>query len=301
MKPLLGSVPWGRLVCAGLVFAAAATCPSFIGTAVAAPADDAAVQQTDHALVAALAKGDKATAEKMFDTQLTWTNSAGNTFGRAKVAAALPKPMLGDESGAKVSEKGYGPDLAAVQVANGKMHVLRIWAKRPAGWRLLIYQEVTQRSGAAPPAGPTTNDCENPCKGVPYPAKDDAERGILKSWGELETSVLHHDPKGWSPHVLDEFVLISSGAAEPADKAFRLKQLSAPGVGPAPPTLAKTPAARFIHFGDAVVMIAQANPYAGKPNHITRIWVKGDQTWQMAFSYQTTVQSAANIVPPKSS
>jgi len=300
MKRLLGSISWGRLIGVGLVFAVTATCPPLTRRAAAAPADDAAVKQADHALVAALAKGDKASAEKMFDTQLTWTNSAGETFGHAKVVASLPKPMLGDETGAQVSEKGYGPDLAAVQVASGKMHVLRIWAKRPAGWRLLIYQEVTQRSGPAPAANPTTNDCENPCKGVPYTAKDDAEKGILKSWAELETAVLHHDAKGWTPHVLDEFVLISSGAAEPADKAFRLKQLNTPGLGPAPPTLAKTPAVRFIHFGDAVVMIAQANPYAGKPNHITRIWVKGPETWQMAFSYQTTIQSAAMITPPKS-
>lgn len=296
----LSSVPWGRLVPASLLFAAAVTFPSLSGAAAAAPADDAAVKQADHALVAALAKGDKA-AEKMFDTQLTWTNSAGDTFGRAKVVAALPKPMLGDESGAQMSERGYGPNVAAVHVASGKMHVLRIWAKRPAGWRLLVYQEVTQRSGPAPAPLPTTNVCENPCKGVPYAAKDDAEKGILKSWGELETAVLHHEANGWTPHVLDEFVLISSGAAEPADKAFRLKQLNTPGVGPAPPMLAKTPAVKFIHFGDAVVMIAQANPYAGKPNHITRIWVKGPQTWQMAFSYQTTVQSAPEIVPPKSS
>ncbi len=301
MKKLLSRTPSGRLACAGIVFALATICFSLSGNAAAAPADDAAVKEADHALVAALAKGDKATAAKMFDAQLAWTNSAGETFGRAKVAAALPKPMLGDESGAQVSEKGYGPDVAAVQVASGKMHVLRIWAKRPAGWRLLVYQEVTQRSGPAPAALPTTNDCENPCKGVPYTAKDDAEKGILKSWAELETAVLHHDAKGWTPHVLDEFVLISSGAAEPADKAFRLKQLNTPGFGPAPPVLAKTPAARFIHFGDAVVMIAQANPYAGKPNHITRIWVKGPETWQMAFSYQTTVQSAPAIVPPKAS
>lgn len=301
MKLLLTRVLWSRRMYDGLLFAAAAICLCANGVAAAAPADDAAVKQADHAFVAALAKGDKAAAEKMFDTQMTWTNSAGETFGRAKVVAALPKPMMGDESGAQVSEMGYGPDLAAVQVASGKTHVLRIWAKRPPGWRLLVYQEVTQRSGAAPAALPTTNDCQNPCKGVPYTARDDAERGILKSWAELETAVLHHDAKGWTPHVLDDFVLISSGAAEPADKAFRLKQLNTPGVGPAPPTLAKTPAVRFIHFGDAVVMIAQANPYAGKPNHITRIWVKGPDTWQMAFSYQTTIQSALQIVPPKAS
>ena len=211
----------------------------------------------------------------------------------------MPKPPLGDESGAQVSERTYG-QVGAVQVASGKVHILRIWVKRPAGWRLLDYHEVTQRSGAAPPPGPGTNDCENPCKGVPYTPKDDAEKGILKSWGELETAVTNHDPKGWSPHFLDEFVLIASGGSEPVTKAGRLEQLSKPGFGPAPPQLAANPEVRFIHFGDSVVMIAQANPYSGKPAHISRVWVNREGMWRMAFSYQTTIQSAAPIVPPKS-
>jgi hypothetical protein len=253
----------------------------------------------DHALVAALAKSDKAAVEKIFDADFVWTNSAGDTIGRAKVLDSLPKPPLGDESGAQVSERTYG-QVCAVQVASGKMHLLRIWVKRPAGWRLLDYHEVTQRSGAAPPPSPGTNDCENPCKGVPYMPKDDAEKGILKSWGQLETAVTNHDPKGWSPHFLDEFVLIASGGSDPVTKAGRLEQLSKPGFGPAPPQLAANPEVRFIHFGDSVVMIAQANPYSGKPAHISRVWVLRDGMWRMAFSYQTTVQSAAPIVPPKS-
>jgi hypothetical protein len=197
----------------------------------------------------------------MFDVDFTWTNSAGDTRGRAKVQASLPKPPLGDGGTATVSEHTYG-QVAAVQVASGKVHVLRIWVKRPAGWRLFDYHEVRQRSGAAPPAGPTTNDCENPCKGVPYTPKDEAERGILKSWGELETAVTSHNPNGWSPHFLDEFVLIASGGVDPVDKAGRLKQLSKPGFGPAPPQLAANPPVRFFHFGEGVVMIAQANPYS---------------------------------------
>lgn len=251
----------------------------------------------DHALVAALTKGDKAAADKLFDPEFVWTNSAGDTIGRAHVLESLPKPLLGDESGAQLSEHTYG-QVGAVQVASGKVHILRIWVQRPAGWRLLDYHEVAQRSGAAPPAGPGTNDCENPCKGVPYTPKDEAEKGILKSWGQLETAVTNHDPKGWSPHFLDEFVLISSGGTDPVTKAGRLEQLSKPGFGPAPPQLAASPEVRFIHFGESVVMIAQANPYAGKPAHISRVWVLRDGTWRMAFSYQTTVQSAAPIVPP---
>ena len=273
--------------------------PQSAGNAPERPGDSQDVMTADHALVVALAKTDKAAAEKMFDAEFVWTNSNGETVTRAKVLESWPKPPLGDESGAQVSERSYG-QVGAVQVASGKVHILRIWVKRSAGWRLLDYHEVTQRSGAAPPPGPGTNDCENPCKGVPYTPKDDAEKGILKSWAELETAVTNHDPKGWSPHFLDEFVLIASGGTEPVTKAGRLEQLSKPGFGPAPPQLAANPEVRFIHFGDSVVMIAQANPYSGKPAHISRVWVKREGMWRMAFSYQTTIQSAAPIVPPKS-
>jgi hypothetical protein len=263
------------------------------------PDNNPDVLAVDHVLVASLANLDKAAADKMFDADFVWTNSAGDTIGRAKVLESMPRPPLGDESSAQTSERTYG-QVGAVQVASGKVHVLRIWVKRPAGWRLLDYHEVTQRSGAAPPPGPGTNDCQNPCKGVPYTPKNDAEKGILKSWGELETAVTNHDPKGWSPHFLDEFVLIASGGADPVTKAGRLEQLSRPGFGPAPPQLAANPEVRFIHFGDSVVMIAQANPYSGKPAHISRVWVYRDGMWRMAFSYQTTVQSAAPIIPPSS-
>ncbi len=264
-------------------------------------ADDADdVRQADRAFVAALAKADAKAAGPMLDDQLAWTSSAGDTRGKAQVLGSLPKPTLGDESGAKVSQRLYG-QLGAVEVAQGKVHVLRIWGKRAAGWRLVAYHEVTQRD-APPPSGPpepTTNECENPCKGVPYTPGNDAEKGILKSWGELETAVLNHDPKAWSPHFLDEFVLISSGGTEPVTKAGRIAQLSRPGIGPAPPQLAADPSARFVAFGDAVVMISQSKPYAGKPAHITRIWVNRAGMWRMAASYQTTIASAPAIVPPK--
>jgi hypothetical protein len=269
----------------------------------AAPAaradDDPAILQADRALVAALDKADPKAAGAMLDAEFAWTNSAGDTSNRARVLASLPKPPLGDESGAQVTERTYG-QAGAVQVTAGKVHILRIWVKRPAGWRLVVYHEVTQRAAPPPPGppGPSTNDCQNPCKGVPYTAKNDAERGILASWGQLETAVTNHDPNGWSPHFLDEFVLISTGGTDPVPKAGRLAQLSRPGIGPAPAQLAANPAVRFVHFGDTVVMMAQANPYAGKPAHVSRIWVKRDGMWRMAFSYQTTIQAAPAIVPP---
>jgi len=272
--------------------------PLSTGRPVDSPDDNREVMGADHKLVGALAKSDESAADKMFDMEFLWTNSAGDVLDRAKALSSLPKPPLGDESGAQISEHTYG-QVGAVQVASGKMHILRVWVKRPAGWRLLDYHEVMQRSGAAPRGGPTTNDCENPCKGVPYTPKNEAEKGILKSWGELETAVTNHDPNGWSPHFLDDFVLIASGGTDPVDKAGRLEQLNKPGIGPAPPQLAADPQVRFFHFGNSVVMFAQANPYSGKPAHISRIWVKRDGMWRMAISYQTTIQSAAPIASPK--
>ncbi len=291
MKRYVSSLSVAGVICVALSMA-------WMSKTVSAASDDDAVLQADHAFVAALAKPDKAAAEKFFDSEIMWTDMDGNTIGRAKIVANLPKAPLGDESSAQTTEKNYG-QLSAVQASSGKVHLLRIWVKRPAGWRLLDYHEVKQADRAATP-GPSTNDCENPCKGVPYTPKNDAEKGILTSWGQLETAVTNHDPKEWTKHFLDEFVLISSTAPEPVTKEGRIAQLSKPGVGPAPPQLAKTPPVRFLPFGDSVVMIAQANPYAGKPVHISRIWVKRDGMWKMAFSYQTTIQSAPTIMPRKS-
>lgn len=204
--------------------------------------------------------------------------------------------MMGDESGADVSERTYG-DVAGIQVAKGKQHIVRIWVKRAAGWRLLDYHEVQQPDVASPP-GPTTNECINPCKTVPYTPKNEDEAGVIKSWSTLETAVTNHDPKGWEPHFLDEFVLISSSATQVMTKADRLKTLAKPGIGPAPPGLVRAQMFDFpSDHPETIVMIATAQGFSGKPVHISRIWVKRDGMWRMAFSYQTVIQSAPAVMP----
>jgi hypothetical protein len=263
--------------------------------------DEQAVVQADRALVTALAAGNAAGVGPMLDAEFWWTNSAGATADKAATLKALPKPPLGDENGAKVVTRMYG-QVGVLQSSIGKVHVLRVWGKRPAGWRLVVYHEVTQRDAAPAPGGPptpTTNDCENPCKSVPYTPKDAAEKGILTSWGQLETAVTNHQADVWDPHFLDEFVLISSGGTEPTDKPARLTALRRPGIGPAPAGMAADPPAKFVHFGDSVLMLSQSRPYAGKPGHISRLWVNRGGMWRMAFSYQTTIQAAAALLPPK--
>lgn len=257
---------------------------------VAAGGDDEAVLQADHAFIEAIGKADKAAIGKLLDANFMWTDSAGKTLTESEVLQSLPTPATGYDAEAK--ERTYG-QVGAVQVASGKVHVLRVWVKRPAGWRALLYHEVTQAEKANPP-GPGTNDCVNPCKTVPYTPKNEAEKGVILSWQQLETAVTGHDPKAWAPHFGDEFVLIASGGLQPTTKADRMAQLSKPGVGPAPPGLDW---ARMFDFGDTVVMVSQSKPYSGKPAHISRVWVKGTDMWQMAFSYQTTIQAAPAAAP----
>ena len=277
------------MVCAGIL-ALPASRPA------AAAENDAAVLQLDKAFVQAVAKHDPAALSKVLDNDFLWTDASGETLSRAKALAALPVPMMGDENGAEVSERSYG-EVAGVQVANGKQHVVRIWVKRPAGWRLLDYHEV-QQADVAPAPGPTTNECINPCKTVPFTPKNEGEAGVIKSWSTLETAVTNHDPKGWDPHFLDEFVLISSNGTQVMTKADRLKTLAKPGIGPAPPGLVHADMFDFpSDHPETIVMIATAQGYSGKPVHISRIWAKRDGMWKMAFSYQTTIQSAPAIMP----
>ena len=254
-------------------------------TPVLAANDEEAVLRVDHVLVEAIAKNDKAAIGKFLDEDFVWTDSVGETLTRAQVVQNLPKPAAGYDAEPRV--RIYG-EVGAVQAASGKLHVLRVWVKRSGRWRALLYQEVTQAEKAEPP-GPSTNDCVNPCKSVPYEPKNEAEKGVISSWQQLETAVTNHDPQAWAPHFADEFVLVASGATQPTTKADRIAQLSKPGVGPAPPAL---DTARMFDFGNTIVMVSKSKPFSGKPAHISRVWVKRNDMWQMTLSYQTTIQAA---------
>jgi hypothetical protein len=256
---------------------------------VAAAGDDEAVLQADHAFVQAIAKSDKASLGKLLDADFAWTDSEGKTQTKTETLQNLPTPAGGYDAEAK--ERTYG-DVGTVQTNSGKTYVLRVWVKRAAGWRALVYHEVVQL--AAPPvaSGPGVKDCENPCKTVPYKPKNEAEQGIIASWQQLETAVTGHDSASWSPHAAEEFIQVSSNNDHPLDKTARMaildKQKQA-GVGSAPAPLVS---ARMFDFGDSVVMTCLHQPYHGKPIHVSRVWIKRDGKWVMSISYQTAIQAA---------
>jgi hypothetical protein len=257
----------------------------------ASAADEQALLQADHNLTKSVATGDGPAAAKLLDADFTWTDSDGKTQTKADVLKSPPRPALGDETGADVQQRTYG-QLAAVMADRGKVHVLRIWVHRPAGWRALVYHEVQLSDQPSAAAGSGRRDCENPCKSLPFRPKTDAERAIITSWQSLETGVSSHDAAAWSSHIADEFVMVSSSNSHPFTKADRISTLNLQkqtGVGSAPSPLVS---AQMFDFGDAAVMTCLHQPYTGKPVRVSRVWIKRDGQWIMSISYQTTIQAA---------
>jgi hypothetical protein len=266
-----------------------------LGT-VAAAADDQSVPQADHEFVQAAAKGDTATVGRILDVDFTWTDADGKTRTKAEIVDSLPTPALGNESGAQVKQQ-IRSQVGAVMSGRDKTHVLRIWVRRPAGWRLLVYHEVILGRQAQGSAGPGVKECENPCKTLPYKPRNETEQAIIASWQALETGVTNHDASAWSPHIADEFVMLGSSNDHPLNKADRIATLNLQkqtGFASAPAPLVS---AQMFDFGDAVVMTCHHQPYTGKPVRVSRLWIKRNGQWVMSISYQTTIQAA----PAKSS
>src|SRR5437016_2679580 len=130
-----------------------------------AAADEPSLLQIDNDFVQAAAKHDKATVGRLLDTDFTWTDADGKTQARTDVLKSLPAPALGNETGAQLKPRTYG-QVGAVMSGRDKVHVLRIWVKRPAGWRLIVYHEVALGQQAATAPGFGVNDCQNPGKPV---------------------------------------------------------------------------------------------------------------------------------------
>lgn len=257
---------------------------------VAAEAGDAAVKQLDHEFVQAAARRDAGTTGKFLDEEFSWTSGDGKTLTRADVLGAMPTPAMGDESGTKLEHRDYG-EIVAILSAREQIHVLRVWGKRGANWRLLVYHEVSQAQQANVSPGTGVKECENPCKTVPFQPRNESEKGVIESWQALETGVTTHDAPAWSAHVDDEFVTVSSSSDHPVFKADRIATLNLQkqtGYGSAPAPLVS---AQMFDFGNTIVMTCLHQPYKGKPVHVSRVWIKRHGAWLMAISFQTTVQS----------
>ena len=103
----------------------------------------------------------------------------------------------------------------------------------------------------------------------------------------LERAVVAGKGDDWAPHVADEFIVVGNQRIQ--TKAERRAAVNKGGAAPPP-----LDSAQMFEFGDTIVMTCRHQPHGGrKPTRVSRVFIKGEPWWQMAISYQTTIQAAA--------
>lgn len=250
--------------------------------------EDSTVRRADQNLIQAFAKADKAGAAHLLDSEFTWIDWRGKSLDRAQVLENLPSVANPD---VEPQLRLYG-NTAVVRASRGQMHVLRIWAKREAGWRLVLYQEVKQveKSESPPPARAGSSDCENPCKSIPFEPATPSEKEAIASWQGVMRAMANNDAEAYAPLIADEFTATDTYHDRPYAKPERVAQIKKQklaGTRSRPPELIS---ARMFDFGETVMMIAREQRRGAKPYFNTRMWVKRDSRWQMLFSFNTRIE-----------
>jgi hypothetical protein len=260
--------------------------------------DEKAVLQADHSLIQAATDGDKKEVDKLLDASFTWIDWDGVSSTREQVLqdlTAFAKSIEGNTD-LKAFHHGHVESVFGVQ-PNGRFE--RVWVKRPAGWRVLVYQQVPDRRPSSPAyasSGPRSADCENPCKTIPYKPTTEADREVITSFEAMTTAILQGDANAWASHIGDDDFGITPGVlVTKANRIATIKKQKETNTKPVPPPLLS---ARFFDFGDTVVMTALHQPRNGKPHHFTRIWVRREGVWQLVAGAQTEIQGAPTVSAP---
>ena len=253
-----------------------------------------AVATADKAAIAALAKGDKMTAEKWLDPDFSWIDSEGIMWAKEDAFRDGLKPLVATGDEVQVTEHKYGKSVVWIQSREGDKYSAKFWVKRAAGWKLLHMTEIAAVKRDFQTV-PETYDiaCNNPCKAVPYKPLSEAEKAALDGWQEQESS-----QAGWEKHVADnqdQRAVSTFGGASPS-KADRIAGMNkrkaanpnAPKVGAAPALWVRT-----WNFGDAVVMVAVQPTYGDKAYWSSRVFAPNESgVWQMMESYHNYIAAS---------
>jgi hypothetical protein len=265
---------------------------------VAAAGDDQAILQADHSLLQALAKADKPAVSALLDEKFEWTDVDGKIQNKAEALGDLAALAKDNEGDTDVKTHFYG-ELDIIFGFHHNVRFSRIWVKRPAGWRVITDLDTArppQTSAAAPPpaASGAAGDCDNPCRTLPPTQMTAADKAVLLEWQKTKVDEWHPDAADWGTHVSDDFLIMNDRSernkAERVD--FGKKQQAAGISAPGDPITSLT----MLDFGNAVMMISHHVPYrGGKPYYNVRVFVNQNGHWPIAWSQQTTIQSAAPV------
>jgi len=291
MKSIVTRALLVGIVCGGML----ATVP--FKPVVADDAEQAALQ-ADRSLLSALGKADKIETGKLLDADFVWTDGEGKSLKKAEVLGDLPTYAADNQGDENVQTHFYG-QVETVLGVHHNARFLRVWVKRPGGWREFVELDTpisTRTAPASVEAAAGQGDCENPCRTVPYKPTTAMDKAILADWQKTKMEEWHPDAVDWPMHIADEFLIINNTTIRnKAERVAIAQKQQAAGVGtPGDPITSME-----IHdFGDnAAVMISHHVPHrGGKPYYNVRVWTLRDGRWQLAVSQQSTIQSAA--VPP---
>ncbi len=281
------------VICGALLAAASA------GRTAAASEEEQGALQADHSLASALGKADKSATGKLLDGDFVWTDADGKSLKKAEVLGDLLAYAADNQGDENVQTHFYG-QVETVLGAHHGARFLRIWVKRPAGWREFVELDTPISTRTAPATIEATagrGDCENPCRTVPYKPTTAMDKAILADWQKTKVEEWHPDAVDWPMHIADEFLIINNnGMRTKPERVVIAKKQQEAGVGaPGDPITAM----EIYDFGDnTAVMISHHVPHrGGKPYYNVRVWTLRDGRWQLAVSQQSTIQSAAAVPP----
>jgi len=271
---------------------------AFASPASASP-QDAAVA-ADHSFTTALSKSDQPSIEKLLDPEFTWTDRTGKTRSGSEFLPVLASLASESDADVKVIDAGqvvliHGNHRIPSQ--NASVRFLRVWVKRSQAWQLLVYQETNKaeknpekRSGFGAPSNGQSVACENPCKMVPYKPDTAAEQEVVSMWQAVERTVLTNDVEAWTPNFTDDFIFVTPDGGTPLNKSDRITMITELRRTNTTLIPAEVTSMKVWVLGDAAVMRSEHKPLHGKVLHVTRLFEKHNNHWQIAFGQQTWVE-----------
>jgi len=254
----------------------------------------------DHSLTVAINKVDQPGVEKLLDPEFSWTDHTGKTRSKSEILPALASLASESDADVKIIDAGqvvliHGNHRIPLQ--NASVRFIRVWVKRPQAWQLLVYQETNKaeknpekRSGFGAPSNGQSVACENPCKTVPYKPETAAEQEVVSMWQAVERTVLTNDVEAWTPNFTGDFIFVTPDGGAPLNKADRVTMITELRRTNTTLIPAEVASMKVWVLGGAAVMRSEHNPLHGKVLHVTRLFEKHNNHWQIAFGQQTWVE-----------
>jgi ketosteroid isomerase-like protein len=264
------------------------------------PSPESGAVTADHSLTTAINKADQASVEKLLHPEFTWTDRTGKTRSKSEILPALASLVSDTDADLKIIDSGqvvliHGNHRISSQ--NAAVRFIRVWVKRAQAWQLLVYQETNKaeknpekRSGFGAPSNGQPVACENPCKTVPYKPDTAAEQEVVSMWQAVERTVLTNDVEAWTPNFTDDFIFVTPDGGAPLNKADRVAMIAELRRTNTTLIPAEVTSMKVWVLGDAAVMRSEHKPLHGKVLHVTRLFEKHNNHWQIAFGQQTWVE-----------